>query len=91
MSANDHTLKKTEVRDKTEPGIGGYPIVTSDSTVLDPTPRSLYVGGAGDLTVTGVDGIDVTFPSVPAGTVMPIRCTKVKATGTTATNIRAIY
>ena len=63
-------------------------VAKSDSTVLD-TTRALYIGGAGDLVVTMAKGGDVTFKAVPAGSVLPIRVTKVKA-ATTATDIVAL-
>lgn len=49
--------------------------------------RALYVGGAGDIAVVMKNGDEVTFSGVAAGTLLPIRVTKVKATGTTATLI----
>lgn len=66
-------------------------ITPSDSTVLSPTPRGLYVGTTGDLEVTMAgDEADVTFKSVPAGAVLAVRVTKVKA-ATSASNIVALY
>lgn len=67
------------------PAVGGAAVTKSDSTVVN--FRALYVGGAGDVAVTGQDGNNVTFESVPAGSIIPICCTKVLATGTTATKI----
>jgi hypothetical protein len=37
------------------------------------------------------DGTDVTFANVPTGTKLPVRVSKVKATGTTASSIVALY
>jgi len=51
----------------------------------------VYVGGFGDLKVTMRDGQEVTFADVAAGTILPIRVRKVFATGTTATDIVAIW
>lgn len=48
---------------------------------------ALYIGGAGNVAVIAVGGGEVTFNSVPAGTILPIACTQVKSTGTSATNI----
>lgn len=48
---------------------------------------ALWVVGTGNLIVQGEDGNDVTFTAVPANTWLPIRVTRVKATGTTATGI----
>lgn len=65
-------------------------VVTSDVTVIAPT-IALFVGGAGTLTVVMVGGQTVTFTGVIAGSVLPVRVTAVKATGTTATNITALW
>lgn len=64
-------------------------VTASDSTVLRPT-RAVYVGGAGALAVT-INGVNVTFAAVPAGTTLPISVTKVLSTGTAATSIVALY
>jgi len=61
-------------------------ITKSDSTTYDPMPRGLYVGTAGDVVLEAhaLDGTlaTVTFKAVPAGTVLPVRYTKVKAAST---------
>jgi hypothetical protein len=64
---------------------GGAAITPSDSTVVD--FNGIYVGGAGNLTVTLLNGTDVTLTAVIVGQIYPLRVTKVKATGTTATNL----
>jgi hypothetical protein len=69
--------------------ISAVAVVASDITVFD-TTKAIYVGGAGNVAVTMVDGNDATFIAVPVGTVLPIQVTKVKATGTTATNLLAL-
>lgn len=51
----------------------------------------LYVGGDGNVSVTTADGSTATFTGLLAGTFMPINVTRVNATGTTATNIIAIW
>jgi len=73
-----------------DPADNAAAVTKSDSTVLSPIPRGLYVGGAGDLVVTMAGGGDITFTAVPAGTILPIRVSKVKA-ATSATAIVAIY
>lgn len=65
-------------------------VTPSDSTDLS-TFRMLYVGGAGAVAVVLTNGATVTFAAVPAGTILPIIGAKVKATGTTATSIVAMY
>lgn len=65
-------------------------VVTSDSTVLQPT-RGLWVGVGGDVAVTGLaDTAAVTFKNVPTGSLLWLRVTKVMTTNTTATNIVAL-
>ena len=65
-------------------------VTKSDDTVLT-TTRALYVGGAGDLSVVMAgDGATVVFEDIPAGSLIPIRVTKVKA-ATTATLIVALW
>jgi hypothetical protein len=54
--------------------------------------RAVYIGGAGDVTVNMAStGTAITFKAVPVGTVLPIRAARVKATGTTATLILALW
>lgn len=76
--------------DATSPAHGAVAITTNDSTVI-PTTRSIYVGVTGNITVRMADGQDtVLFSNVPVG-VFPIQVDKVYATGTTATNMLALY
>jgi len=51
----------------------------------------LYVGVAGDVKVTTAGGDDVVFTGILAGSFIPVQVTKVFATGTTATNIVALW
>lgn len=51
---------------------------------------NIYVGGTGTLVVTTIDGEDVTFAAVPAGTVLPVQVIKVKA-ASTATSLVALW
>ena len=56
---------------------------------------ALYVGVGGDVVAVGVDNtngeVTETFRNVSSGTILPIRCRRVNATGTTATDIKALY
>lgn len=65
-------------------------LTKSDSTVLAPT-RGLYVGGAGDVAVVDLSGNSVTLVGVLAGSVIPVRVVKLLSTGTSATNVIALY
>jgi hypothetical protein len=51
----------------------------------------LYIGGAGNVKVLTVGGDEVTFFSAQAGLVIPVQVLKVFSTGTTATNIVALW
>lgn len=46
---------------------------------------SIYVGGAGNVTVVDEAANTTTFTAPPVGSIIPVRCVKVKATLTTAT------
>ena len=51
----------------------------------------LYVGGAGTLKVKTVCGDEVTFVGITAGSFIPVQVLQVFATGTSATNIIALW
>ena len=78
------------------PARDGIEIVPDDNTDLAKVPRSLYVGGSGDIQVTfagfedGVPGATVTLVAVPIG-VLPVQVIRVHAIDTTATNIVGLY
>lgn len=52
---------------------------------------TLYVGGAGDVTVITMGGDQVTLTAVPAGSFVPVQVTRVLSTGTTATDMLALW
>lgn len=51
----------------------------------------LYVGGTGNVAVVTDGGDIITFNGVPAGTTLPIQVTRLRATGTTATLVNALW
>lgn len=51
----------------------------------------LYVGGDGDLAVVTSSGSEVTLVGIVAGSFIPVQVLRVKSTGTTATNIVALW
>lgn len=64
--------------------------VTPSNTVdLSAPTRALFVGGFGDIVVDMLNGT-VTFKNVATG-IFPIQCTRVRATGTTATDLIALW
>jgi len=65
--------------------IDAYNCTPSDSATQ--TGFGFYVGTTGNVTIVTFAGTTVTFNSVPAGAVIPVAISQVKATGTTASNI----
>jgi hypothetical protein len=63
----------------------------SSQTSIGNTGCNLYVGGAGNVSVITIGGDQITFNSVPAGTTLPIQVIRLRATGTTATNVNALW
>lgn len=71
----------------TSPADNQVAITPSDSTDLAFVSRAIWVGGAGNIVITpAAGGSSVTY-TVVAGTILPIRASRVLATGTTATQI----
>lgn len=71
------------------PGNDGAAVTPSDKGIFPPS--LIYVGGAGNVAVmpAAQEGraspTAVTFTAPPVGTTLPILCTRVMATNTTAT------
>ncbi|HEU0223730.1 MAG TPA: hypothetical protein VFR34_16175 [Paracoccaceae bacterium] len=74
----------------TSPFTHAEPVVPSDAVDLPYASRALYVGSQGDVRVTTLGGTIVTFRDHPAG-YMPARVARVHATGTSATDIVALW
>lgn len=68
-----------------------FPISANDVTEFDSVTRALYIGQAGHVAVVMKGGQTVTFSNVPAGSLLPIRVTRVLATGTTAGLIIGLF
>jgi hypothetical protein len=69
----------------------GAAVTPSDSVDLTQVTRALYVGGAGDVTLITAGGDTALFKAVPVGTTLNVRAARVTATGTTATNLLALW
>lgn len=74
-------------RGLTSPAIGGFAITKSDSNDLAEVARAVYIGAGGSLKVTALDGSVLTFVGLQTGALLPVSCTRVWSTGTTAANI----
>ena len=71
-------------------------VTPSDSTdFAGGAASALFVGVGGNVVVVGVDNfagaVVETFKNVASGTILPVRCRRVNATDTTATDIKALY
>jgi hypothetical protein len=71
----------------------GYAIYAMSSQAgMGQTGCYLYIGGAGgDVAVITIGGEEVTFFSVPTGTVLPVQVRKIPTTGTSPSNIVALW
>ena len=66
-------------------------VVPHNTNELTYVTRAIYVGVAGDVKVNLYgSGTGIVFKAVPVG-ILPIRATLVASTGTTATNIVALW
>ena len=66
---------------------GSAVAITPADSDLSAVQRSLYIGSAGNLKVTTVNGHEVTFSNVVAGSILPVTVKRVWSTGTTASSI----
>ena len=66
-------------------------VTPSDTVDLIDVSRALFVGGTGNLAVI-TEGVEtVALTGIAAGTELRLCVSRVKATGTTATNITALW
>ena len=76
-----------------DPALSAALVTPSDSADLPNYSRFLYIGTGGtnkDLRVTTLNGHDVVFKNVAAG-VFPVQAVKVWDTGTSVSNIVAMW
>lgn len=83
MAKNPHALQ-TDSPDS--PARRLEAVTPSDTVDLVYMSRALYVGTAGDISVIDYFGATVLLKNVPVG-VLPVCVQRVRATGTTASNI----
>ena len=73
------------------PASSGAGVTPSDSGELPQVSRALYVAQGGDLALELASGAQVTLGGVPSGTVLPVRARRVRASGTTASGVVALW
>lgn len=64
--------------------------ITTDDHVFNVPARGLYVGGTGNVKLTGTDGVSVTFTAVPAGFKLDDVAIALISEDSTATNMVAL-
>ena len=77
-------------RDHVGPFFGAAAVTLHDTNELANYTRGVWVGGAGNLKVTMIDGTVVTFSGIPAGTFLPIQAKILWSAGSTATLVLAL-
>jgi hypothetical protein len=76
----------------THPAYNFATVAPNDSTDLPGgQARAFYVGTGGTLALQNNAGVTVSFPSVNGGSILPVSSRRVLATGTTASNIIALF
>jgi hypothetical protein len=75
----------------TDPADNAAAVTPNDSVDLTNVARALYIGTGGDVKITTAGGDTVTLNDVQGGSILPIRTKRVFSTGTTASNMVAIY
>ena len=74
------------------PATRAVAVVAHDVNPLADIPKALYVGTGGNLAMRGVNGsADQLWKNVQSGAILPFRAQYVRATGTTAADILALY
>lgn len=71
----------------TAPAEDCFAITPHDTNAMASVVRGIYVGGAGNITIITPKGTTVALNGALAGTVLAVRATHVKSTGTTATSL----
>jgi len=75
----------------TAPARDAVAVVPNDTTDLSVLPRALFIGQTGDVSAVLAGGQSLVFRKVQAGSILPVRAVRVNATGTTATDLVALW
>jgi type 1 fimbria pilin len=67
-------------------------VTPHDSNALTDIPKALFVGTGGNIMMRGKNGAaDQLWKNVPSGAILPFRAQYIRATGTTAADLLALY
>lgn len=72
------------------PAIDAFEVMPNDSADLLKVTRAVHVGTGGSVRVTMLSGAIVTFSGLGPGALLPIRVSRVHATGTMASDLVAL-
>ena len=65
-----------------------FAITPHATNEIDPLPKAIFVGTAGNIVARAVGGgADVTFKNLQAGQILDVRLLYIRATGTTAADL----
>ena len=74
------------------PATRAVSVTPHDSNALADIPKALFIGTGGTIVMRGAnDSADRSWKNVPSGSVLPFRAQYVRATGTTAADLLALY
>jgi len=73
------------------PAQRGFAITPNDAADLAAETRGLWIGASGDLALVLASGDEVSLVGAVGGSVLPLRVRRIKATGTTATQLVGLY
>jgi hypothetical protein len=68
-----------------------HKVITPSDTAEFQYPTAIYVISAGDVAIADKYNNVITYPAVPAFTLLPVMARKVMATNTTSTSIVGIF
>ena len=72
------------------PASTGFTVTPDDGADLPETTRAIYVGIGGNLAVQMLSGETLTLSNILPGSLLPLRVTRILATGTTAAAIAGL-
>ncbi len=75
----------------TSPATDAVSVNPNDTAPLAAVSRALYVGQTGNVSIEMAGGQIIDFDNVQGGTVLAVRALRVRATGTTAAGIVALW
>lgn len=76
---------------KTQPAFDAFSITPSDSVDFETPARGIYVGSSGNISLVTPKGNTVVLVSALVGTIIPVQCTRVNSTNTTASNLVGLF